>query len=158
MSKFAQDNNQALIYSGGVALNCKCNNELAKALDLHISPDPGDGGSSLGSITAYLHKTTGKIPRLETPYLGLDISEINEKDEVTEPNKIFSEDHEIIEHAVSYLSAQKVIGWAQGRAEFGPRALGNRSILANPSSADSKQFVNIAVNIGNLLGHLHLQY
>ena len=146
LARFAQDKNQTLFYSGGVALNCQCNNELAKLLNLHISPDPGDGGSSLGAIASYMHKTTGKIPRLETPYLGIDISEMTETaDEQAEPDHIFKDENEIIDHAVNLLSDQKVIGWAQGRAEFGPRALGNRSILANPSSQDSKHFVNIAV-------------
>lgn len=145
------DNNshEAIIYSGGVALNCKCNNELGQINDLGISPDPGDGGNALGAAVAYINEHRGKMIKLTSPYLGHDIAHKEDDQQANEPrispDTTFRNELEKIEYAVDLLAQNKVIGWAQGRAEFGPRALGNRSIIANPSDINAKEFVNIAV-------------
>ena len=112
------------VFGGGVALNCVANSALARLgyfKDIWIAPDPGDAGSCIGAIAAHVRE------RLEVPgpYLGYDI------------RRAFD-----WEGAVSALLAGQVIGIANGRAEFGPRALGNRSILADPRVRNIKDRVN----------------
>jgi carbamoyltransferase len=106
-------------------LNCVANSVLALAAnfdDIWIAPDPGDAGSSIGAIAAYTHARL----HIPGPYLGYDIK------------KPFD-----TEAAVEALLAGKVIGVAHGRAEFGPRALGNRSLLTDPRRPDAKTRVNV---------------
>lgn len=110
-----------LCYGGGVALNCNINSSLFDIFDnIYINPNPGDAGSSLGAILAYQNK---KISF--SPYLGTNIKcKLNPK--------------EIALH----LSKHNIAGIAHGRAEFGPRALGNRSILACAYKKSIKTQVN----------------
>lgn len=113
-----------LVMMGGVALNCVANSKIAE-LELydriHIMPNPGDAGSALGAIAAYLNRPLD----WRTPYLGHDISrEFNHR------------------AALELLLAGNVIGIANGRAEFGPRALGNRSLICDPRGPDMKDRVN----------------
>jgi len=113
-----------LVYSGGVALNCRYNTRLARTglFDrIWIMPSPGDAGSSIGAALAYLEQHI----RWPGPYLGHAIDR--------EPD---------IDEAVELLIAGDVIGFAHGRAEFGPRALGNRSLLTDPRPASAKRRVN----------------
>lgn len=113
-----------LVLMGGCALNCVANEKVA-TLDLYnniwIMPNPGDAGSSLGAILGY----TRTQANWQGPYLG---TEIKKPISVTE--------------IVDTLSNGKIIGLAHGRAEFGPRALGNRSILADPRGDTIKDRVN----------------
>jgi carbamoyltransferase len=118
--KIGKSNN--LVYMGGVALNCLYNRNLGKWWDkIWIMPNPGDCGSSLGAA-ALVYK---KHIRWEHPYLGTDIEGEYPVDELL---------HE--------LSTNKIVGVASGRAEFGPRALGNRSLLADPRGKEIKDQVN----------------
>jgi carbamoyltransferase len=126
LARWIADNARSkhLVFGGGVALNCVANSVLARLgcfNDIWIAPDPGDAGSSIGAIAAYLRE------RLDVPgpYLGYEI------------NRPFD-----CEAAVGALLAGQVIGIANGRAEFGPRALGNRSLLADPRLPDAKERVN----------------
>ena len=112
-----------LVYSGGVALNCVANERVARAWcnPIWITPNPGDSGSSLGCAAS----TWGKHIQWENCFLGTDIkSSYNVTD------------------VVDALVAGQIVGIASGRAEFGPRALGNRSLLADPRSHDMKDRVN----------------
>ena len=87
-------------------------------------PNPGDAGSAIGAVLA--HKPQWRIePKYFTPYLGYDMGMI-------------SSNHEIVE----YLKENQICGLARGRAEFGPRALGNRSLIADPRGGDIKGRVN----------------
>jgi carbamoyltransferase len=111
-----------LVYMGGVALNCLANRNLGNYFgNIWIMPCPGDAGSSLGAAAlAY-----GKKLNWQNAYLGYDI---------TGPyptNAILDE-----------LITNKIVGVASGRAEFGPRALGNRSLLADPRGPEIKDRVN----------------
>jgi carbamoyltransferase len=111
-----------LVYMGGVALNCSANRRLGELFDrIWIMPCPGDAGSSLGAAAlAY-----GRKIYWTNAYLGHDISgdyPVNS----------------ILDHLVT----NKIVGVASGRAEFGPRALGNRSLLADPRGPDIKDRVN----------------
>ena len=111
-----------LVYMGGVALNCLYNRNLGKWWDkIWIMPNPGDCGSSLGAAAVVY----GKHIRWEHPYLGTDIEGDYPVDEL-----------------LNELATNKIVGVASGRAEFGPRALGNRSLLADPRGDDIKDKVN----------------
>ena len=118
--KLGQSKN--LVYMGGVALNCKANSELGNYFDsVWIMPNPGDAGSSLGAAAlAY-----GKRLEWQDAYLGYDIKG---------PYPI--------KEIISELMNTKIVGVANGRAEFGPRALGNRSLLADPRGPEIKDQVN----------------
>lgn len=111
-----------LVYMGGVALNCSANRRLGELFDnIWVMPNPGDAGSSLGAAAlAY-----GKKLDWQDAYLGHKI-------EGPYPvNQILDE-----------LVTNKIVGVANGRAEFGPRALGNRSLLADPRGPEIKDKVN----------------
>jgi len=111
-----------LVYSGGVALNCVANRILGEYFDkIWIMPNPGDAGSSLGAAAmAY----GGRLV-WNTASLGHDI---------TGPYPV--------KDIISELATNKIVGVASGRAEFGPRALGNRSLLADPRGPEIKDKVN----------------
>ena len=111
-----------LVYMGGVALNCLANRKLGDYFEkIWIMPCPGDAGSSLGAAAlAY-----GRRLEWNNAYLGTEISGDYPVDAL-----------------VNCLLRDKIVGVASGRAEFGPRALGNRSLLADPRGADIKDCVN----------------
>jgi carbamoyltransferase len=111
-----------LVYGGGVALNCLANRLLGDYYEnIWIMPNPGDAGNSLGAVClAY-----GKRVNWTDAYLGHDISN-------SYPVNL------VLDH----LLTDKIVGVASGRAEFGPRALGNRSLLADPRGKEIKDKVN----------------
>ena len=116
-------NKRKLVFMGGCALNCSANTLLWNIFDdIWIMPNPGDAGSSLGSAAAYY----GKHLNWKTPYLGHQINEQQYP----------------IESVLQKLETNKIAAVANGRAEFGPRALGNRSILADPRDPNIKDKVN----------------
>ena len=123
-SWYAGFGNKNLVYAGGVALNCAANRLLAnKKLfeNVWIIPNPGDAGSSLGSIAASQQRQI----EWEHPFLGHNI------------------DGEYpVDGLIKELKENKIVGVASGRAEFGPRALGNRSLLADPRGKHIKDLVN----------------
>jgi carbamoyltransferase len=113
-----------LVLMGGVALNCVANARIARSSRfdrIWIFPNPGDAGSSVGAAAA-VHG--GKLA-WRGPYLGTDIDRPYE-----------------VEGIVKDLAGRGIVAVANGRAEFGPRALGNRSLLADPSPPDMKDRVN----------------
>ena len=111
-----------LVYAGGVALNCSANRRLGELFDnIWIMPCPGDAGSSLGAA-ALAHG--GKIA-WHNAFLGHDIGGAYPVNEILDK-----------------LVTNRIVGVASGRAEFGPRALGNRSLLADPRGPDIKNQVN----------------
>jgi carbamoyltransferase len=113
-----------LVFMGGVALNCVANSKLARLEyydNVWIMPNPGDAGSAIGAVAAY----TERHLNWKTPYLGFNISRPLD-----------------IERAVKQLQAGKIVAIANGRAEFGPRALGNRSLLCDPRGANAKARMN----------------
>jgi carbamoyltransferase len=138
-----------LIYSGGCALNSSANQYLINNIffdKVFISHSPGDNGGAIGAAL-YVSNTYKKNTSFsKSPYLGTSYS--NEEIELFLKNykyKIlykFRKFEEINEIISDYLIEQKVIGWFQGGMEFGPRALGNRSILADPRSPNIKNIIN----------------
>jgi carbamoyltransferase len=111
-----------LVYMGGVALNCKANDLIGPYFqNVWIMPNPGDCGSSLGAAAL---SYGGKL-NWQGPYLGSNI-----------PGEY------PVKELLDELITNKIVGVANGRAEFGPRALGNRSLLADPRGVDIKDKVN----------------
>jgi carbamoyltransferase len=114
-----------LVLMGGCALNCLANPIAYKHFDqTWIMPNPGDAGSAIGAVLAE-HPEWRIEPKDFTPFLGYNIEPTSSVEEIAE-----------------YLLANKICGVAQGPAEFGPRALGNRSLLADPRGPDVKDRVN----------------
>lgn len=128
-----------LVLAGGVALNVKVNQRIWEELqlkDIFIQPAAGDAGLVLGAC-ALVHKKNSKIclQKLENVYLGpLYKSDFIER-ELLRNNLIYSKVDDPARIAANLIADNKIIGWYQGRMEFGPRALGNRSILANPTQS-----------------------
>lgn len=111
-----------LVYGGGVALNCLANRLLGKYFDhIWIMPNPGDAGNSLGAAALGY----GRKLHWENAFLGTNI-----------PGKY------PVTKIIKELNKNKMVGVASGRAEFGPRALGNRSLLADPRGPEIKDKVN----------------
>lgn len=115
-----------LVFMGGCALNCVANSLLYKYFDnIWIMPNPGDAGSSLGAAAMHWYKQTGKKVNWVSPYLGEEI-----------PGKWPER------YVLQSLLKREVFGVASGKAEFGPRALGNRSLMADPRGQEMKDRVN----------------
>jgi carbamoyltransferase len=145
-----------LCLAGGVALNCVANGKILeeKIFDnVWIQPAAGDAGGSLGAALAlwYLElkkerKTTNE-DQMHGSYLGPEYSNKEIKNQLSKLGAIFHEldNDTIIERTTSDLTDGKAIGWFQGRMEFGPRALGARSIIGDPRSPKMQKNLNLKV-------------
>lgn len=130
---------------GGVALNCVMNQKIMNAdfVDaLFVQPASSDAGISLGA--AWLAGLENGIAPVKTndTFLGNEYSNEQIKAALDGCNLKYCATTELDEVAADLIAKNKVIGWFQGRMEYGPRALGNRSILANPAVAEMKDLVN----------------
>ncbi|MCK4643708.1 carbamoyl transferase [bacterium] len=136
-----------LCMAGGVALNSVANGRLLRETDIedmYVQPASNDAGTSLGAALYGYYNILGnesKLP-LNNAYLGpaFDNEEILN---VLKKNKLhFTRSSEIEKDTALEISRGKIVGWYQGKMEFGPRALGNRSILADPRKKDMKDLIN----------------
>ncbi|MFE4337254.1 carbamoyltransferase [Streptomyces sp. NPDC056831] len=141
-----------LIYEGGVALNCVNNTKLLEDLPFEraeVSFGASDPGVSIGAAAHVVREKNVPLVPVKTPYLGPEYTAeeiLATLDAYTD--RVTWEEHAdgaIVAKTAELLSGKTVIGWFQGRTEYGPRALGNRSILANPSHADMKDIINTRV-------------
>ncbi len=144
-----------LCLAGGVALNCVANGKIQKEKifeNIWIQPAAGDAGGSLGAALAYWHHELEK-PRIEFKdnmqgsYLGPKFENDFIEQELKSLNanyKKYSKD-EVISLTAKELADEKTVGWFQGRMEFGPRALGGRSILADPRSEKMQKELNLKI-------------
>lgn len=146
-----------LCLAGGVALNCVANGKIVQSgyfENVWVQPAAGDAGGALGAALAVHYLMLGQSRQLVDgqdfmagSYLG---PEFNEQD-VTSALKVIGADfailnqQEMIDTTAEALASGKAVGWMQGRMEFGPRALGNRSILADPRSPDTQKVLNLKV-------------
>jgi carbamoyltransferase len=142
-----------LCMAGGVALNSVANRKILSQSpfeDIYIQPAAGDGGASTGAALYAYHAILGK-PRnfvMEHAYWGQEHSPADTEEFLKENNisyELVEDDQKLIERVVDSIQNGKVIGWHQGRFEWGPRALGNRSILADPRSTEMKDIVNVKI-------------
>ncbi len=143
----------ALCMAGGVALNSVANGRILRETPfkkLFIQPAAGDSGCALGAAL-YAYHILLQQPRrlvLEHAYWGEEHDEAKVRaflDENGIPYQHFENDDKLMDRVVDMLLQGKVIGWYQGRFEWGPRALGNRSILADPRREEMKEIVNTKI-------------
>ena len=148
-----------LCLAGGVALNCVANGEILRSKNnfknIWIQPAAGDAGGALGAALAYYYSLDNdRIEIAEDEedhmlgsFLGQSYSdeEIKNTLNVLKVNYVRHEDSELFKVVAKHLSEEMAIGWFQGRMEFGPRALGHRSIIADPRSEKMQKNLNLKV-------------
>ena len=157
-SSISKENNiKNLCLAGGVALNCVANGKILKNnifKNIWIQPAAGDAGGSLGAALAFWHKELGKErkPNLELDdmqgsYLGPSFSDEEIEIKLNSLGAKYEkfEEEKLLDEISNELSKQKTVGWFQGRMEFGPRALGARSIIADPRSDKMQKELNLKV-------------
>ncbi len=148
--------NKNLCMAGGVALNCVANGKILKEKifeNIWIQPAAGDAGGALGSALALWYKelknerSSPFKDEMQGSYLGPSFND-NEIEKALSSMgaiyEIFSEE-KLLEITAHELSREKIIGWFQGKMEFGPRALGSRSIIADPRSDKMQKILNLKV-------------
>jgi len=142
-----------LCMAGGVALNSVANARILKETpfeELYVQPAAGDGGGALGAALWAYNTLLGKprVFRMEHAYWGRSNSAGETRDFLVKNNipfESFSNEDALLDRVVEGIMGGKVIGWSQGRFEWGPRALGHRSILADPRSHEMKDIVNAKI-------------
>ena len=146
-----------LCLSGGVALNCVGNGRLLREgpfKGIWIQPAAGDAGSAVGAALSAYHQFLGK-PRtiaengdsMKGSYLGPRYSNDHIERTLQDLHAVYRrvEDDQLLEEIAQHLASEKVVGWFQGRMEFGPRALGGRSILGDPRSEKMQSIMNLKI-------------
>jgi carbamoyltransferase len=140
---------EALCLAGGVALNCVANGRIRGETgfrDLFVQPAAGDAGTSVGAAYYCYHHVLGRQRAfvMDNAYLGPEYDPAACRQALRAAgltHLALSEDH-LIDRTATDVAQGKVVGWFQGRMEFGPRALGNRSILADPRRPQMKGILN----------------
>jgi len=141
-----------LCMAGGVALNCVANGKVLRQCpydEIFIQPAAGDAGGAVGVATYLYHKVLDN-PREHTwkhAYLGPSFSTEEIRQYLDGNGIVYTEldDDALFDRTADAIVDQKVVGWFQGRMEFGPRALGNRSILADARNPENKDVVNMKI-------------
>ncbi len=151
---------QNLCLAGGVALNCVANGRLLREgpfQEIWIQPAAGDAGSALGAALAVWHRyeeqprpsiaTTGLRDRQKGSYLGPDLNTAETTATLKNQGAVGREleDDQLLPEVAKLLAAEQVVGWCQGPMEFGPRALGGRSILGDPRSTKMQSVMNLKI-------------
>ncbi len=139
-----------IVYAGGCALNSLANKKIFNYFDnVFIPYAPGDAGGAIGSALYNLSSRYKNFENLDTPYLGPGFSREYIHEQIKQFSfskkakiKSFNNFDNLIEEVTSLLIKKSVIGLFNGRMEFGARALGNRSIIANPIPKDMKDIIN----------------
>jgi len=145
---------------GGVALNCVANTKILQSennfKNIWIQPASGDAGCSIGAALAFHYIHEGnikknkdyKIDEMQYSFLGQSYSDDHIKKELDKLGAIYTyydDRSELNKIVAKHISEGKAIGWFQGRMEFGPRALGNRSILADPRNTEMQKNLNLKI-------------
>ena len=144
-----------LCLAGGVALNCVANGKILKEKifeNLWVQPAAGDAGGSLGAALAYWYHELNMprdqyFDRMKGAYLGPKFNDQDIEQQLNDLNAKYGKKNsdEISKEVARELSNNKTVGWFQGRMEFGPRALGGRSILADPRSEKMQKELNLKI-------------
>jgi carbamoyltransferase len=146
-----------LCLGGGVALNCVANGKIMREnifKDIWIQPAAGDSGSAIGAAYAIWHEyldqpriLNGQEDKMQGTYLGPSFDNQTIKTYLNSQNAIYIEhdDNELTTTVAALLAEDNVVGWFQGRMEFGPRALGNRSILGDPRNLTTQSKMNLKI-------------
>ena len=142
-----------LIFAGGCGLNSSANRIITNSKkyfnNVYIPFAPGDNGGALGAAFSVLAKYNIKLKNAKSPYLGFEYKKEYLENIKNNPNfkdkikyKFFDTNDDLYKSASKFISEGKIIGWFQNKMEFGPRALGNRSILADPRNPNMKNIIN----------------
>jgi len=145
-----------LCMAGGVALNCVANGKILKEglfKNIWIQPASGDAGGALGAAQAFYYQELDnkrqilKTDSMNGSYLGPQFTDDQVENELKSCGANYKKltQDQIINDTAKALSEEKAVGWFQGRMEFGPRSLGNRSIIADPRSVNMQKNLNIKV-------------
>ncbi len=153
----ASTGQKSLCLAGGVALNCVANGKLLREKvfrNVWIQPAAGDAGGALGAALGAYHLmlrqprvVSSGLDAMRGSYLGPQFSQAEVTERLTQCGAVFTtcSDDEVIEKTAQALASGKAVGWMSGRMEFGPRALGGRSILADPRSPIMQKQLNLKV-------------
>jgi carbamoyltransferase len=146
VSRMHQETNlRKLCFAGGVALNCVLNQKLMNLdyiEELYIQPAASDAGLALGACYIIAKREGFETEPLTDVYLGPQYANAEIKEALDLTNVRHEEISDVASYAAHKVVENKIVGWYQGQMEFGPRALGSRSILANPMNPDMKDIVN----------------
>lgn len=146
-----------LCLAGGVALNCVANGKLLKSGlfdQIWVQPSSGDAGGALGAALFGWHQYLGKERNADNvtdfmagSYLGPDFDDAAIERALNESGMVYARmsDETLFDEVAKRISEDQVVGWFQGRMEFGPRALGNRSILGDPRSPNMQKKLNVKI-------------
>jgi len=152
LGKYAKEitGREYLCLAGGVTLNSVANGKLLQEeifKDIFIPPATGDDGTSIGSALLYNYSELGATKRfpLKNGFLGPEYSDAEIEKALIRFNLSYRKSDDVCVEVGRYLAEKKIVGWFQGRMEVGPRALGNRSILAHPGMDDIKDILNSRV-------------
>ncbi len=147
---------KAICMAGGVALNCVANGKLQNEgifEEVYIQPAAGDAGGAVGAALAALHIYFGKERKPESPdsmmgaYLGPEFHSIDIERSLRKFKPVYDtlDENKLYQKIAEILDDGNVVGWFQGRMEFGPRALGGRSIIADPRRTDMQKKLNLKI-------------
>lgn len=150
-----------LVLAGGVALNCVANGKIRRSKlfkDIWIQPAAGDAGGAVGAAFSVWHIVLGKerivagTDLMAGTYLGPAFTdrEVENLIRNTDADTVRLSQEHLYERVADLLNSGAIVGWFQGRMEFGPRALGNRSILADPRNTDMQRKLNLEIKIGKV--------
>jgi carbamoyltransferase len=145
-----------LCLAGGVALNCVANGRILREgpfKDIWIQPAAGDAGGALGAALVAWHdyhdepRTVNSHDSMEGSYLGPRYQDSTIKSQLDQMNAVYEhlDDAGLEDQLGDILADEKVVGWFQGRMEFGPRSLGGRSIIGDPRSAKMQSVMNLKI-------------
>ena len=154
LSKSMKSKNLCL--AGGVALNCVANGKILKNglyKNIWIQPAAGDAGGALGAAIGFWHqelknkRIVNKKDNMKGSYLGPNFKDSKIEEILNSINANFKkyEENQLIEIVANEIAKGKTVGWFQGRMEFGPRALGSRSIIADPRNEKMQKELNLKV-------------
>ncbi|MBC5825624.1 MAG: carbamoyltransferase [Candidatus Eremiobacteraeota bacterium] len=134
-----------LCLAGGVALNCVANSRLAEAgpfESIWVQPAAGDSGTALGAALYVAHELGDRVVPMQSAALGREWSDGELSKWLQDAGVPFDQPADIADAVADILARNGIVAWFQGRSEYGPRALGHRSLLANPAYSDNLSRLN----------------
>jgi carbamoyltransferase len=147
-----------LTLSGGCAQNSLANGKIitnSKFENIFVASNPGDAGGAIGSAYVAYENYYKKKPKRASAYLGKEYTELEISDEIKNYREVmdlkncttytFKTYDDVLKFTAKQISIGKIIGWFQGKMEWGPRALGNRSILADPRNKNIREIINLKI-------------